>query len=205
MRAVRGRSKRCTKCGQIKRLAEFRYNAKTTDKLNTWCTPCLCTPAGVYQDQYRALVFDHYGNKCACCGSTETLVLDHVRGNGSAHREGLSITGIPGCSSAFYYWLVTNEFPAECEPEGEYALQSLCKSCSKAGIDHCRIHCTETGHGHSVTRGPKTRTTPCLHCGGNILQIGRGRPRKFCSASHRVMYCRAVQQENQLEHTELPA
>jgi len=35
----------------------------------------------------RDQVLDHYGRVCVCCGATRGLTIDHVNGDGKAHRE----------------------------------------------------------------------------------------------------------------------
>ena len=76
----------------------------------------------------REAVFDHYGRVCACCGSTENLTVDHVNGDGSAHRA-----KIGHGSARLYRWLVVNGFPD--------GFQILCAPCnvSKGRRKSCRI------------------------------------------------------------------
>lgn len=82
---------------------------------------------------------DYYGTECACCGAAENLELDHVNGNGGEHRDSLGTNG-----GSFYPWLVKNDFPAECEPNGDYELQVLCKPCNSSKRDGlaCLLHRT---------------------------------------------------------------
>jgi hypothetical protein len=64
----------------------------------------------------RGLVFEHYGQLCACCGESnkEFLTIDHIKGGGSKHREEIG----PG----LYEWLIKNDFP-----EG---FRTLCWNCN---------------------------------------------------------------------------
>ena len=39
-----------------------------------------------WHQKLRAQVFDHYGWSCQCCGTSENLSLDHIYGDGAAHR-----------------------------------------------------------------------------------------------------------------------
>ena len=73
-------------------------------------------------------VLEHYGTSCACCGTTEHLAIDHVKGDGKRHREEIGAT-----SQALYVWLIKNNFPA--------GFQTLCTSCnnSKKDGDRCRL------------------------------------------------------------------
>jgi len=75
-------------------------------------------------------VLEHYGTACACCGATEDLTIDHINGDGKAHRDEL---GNPS-SSTFYHWLARNGFP-----EG---YQTLCTPCnlSKGNRECCLLH-----------------------------------------------------------------
>lgn len=71
-----------------------------------------------HRQKTRVAIFNHYGNECAHCGSTENLELDHINNDGKIHREREGIeTG-----TDTYYWIVRNRFP-----EG---FQILCKSCN---------------------------------------------------------------------------
>ena len=65
-----------------------------------------------------ALVKEHYGNKCACCGETDPLFLtiDHMNNDGAEHRRG------KGTASNICIWLIRNNFP-----EG---FQLMCYNCN---------------------------------------------------------------------------
>lgn len=72
------------------------------------------------RDRYsrnRALVFQHYGPICVCCGETRysMLAVDHVDNSGGKHRKKIGQGNT--CT-----WLVTNGFP-----EG---FQILCCNCN---------------------------------------------------------------------------
>jgi hypothetical protein len=187
-------TKHCTKCGEVKPLAEFRRRADSPDGHQGSCKQCRSAAdirhyeanrdrvlderrayyranRAVIREQnrqwyeahkewfrewarqdyaanpqkarekslrvrgkLRARVFGHYGVTCACCGTTEHLSIDHVNGDGAAHRE-----EIPKHRStdALYRWLVKEGFP-----EG---YQTLCVRCnqSKARGERCRIDHTE--------------------------------------------------------------
>ncbi len=84
----------------------------------------------------REQVFGHYGTCCACCGTTERPSIDHIDGDGEAHRKQLFGGRNRGNSQRFYAWLINNGFPD--------GYQTLCRSCnaSKGEGDRCRIrHC----------------------------------------------------------------
>lgn len=82
---------------------------------------------------YRRLkdeVFAAYGGCanngyiCACCGVThkEFLSIDHIDGDGPAHRE--KLTGDPRNGQTLYYWLKRNNFPP--------GFRVLCMNCNFA-------------------------------------------------------------------------
>lgn len=57
------------------------------------------------RNKRRMIVLEHYGNKCAICGTNEDLHIDHIDGNGKLHRlEVKKNTGIE-------QWLIENNFP----------------------------------------------------------------------------------------------
>lgn len=65
-------------------------------------------------------VFEAYGGyKCACCGEPirEFLTIDHVNGDGAAHRRKIG-------SAAIYRWLKREGFPD--------GYQVLCMNCNWA-------------------------------------------------------------------------
>lgn len=67
----------------------------------------------------RLEVLNHYGGKCECCGETqfEFIVLDHIHGGGSKHRQELGLWG-----TAYYNWVKKNKYP------GGYRV--LCHNCN---------------------------------------------------------------------------
>lgn len=72
----------------------------------------------------KMLVLETYGGpKCVCCGEKEPvfLTVDHIHGNGSAHRNKVT-NGFSG--SPFYRWLIRQGFPP--------GFQVLCHNCNHA-------------------------------------------------------------------------
>lgn len=156
-------SKRCTTCGEVKPLSEFRRDTKARDGFSWACTPCRAEADHRYyiahrdallerRRQYHAdnrevvhrsqrrylqanrdAVFSHYGRACACCGETRNLTIDHVNGDGAEHRRKLYGDPNQG-SSRFYIWLIKQGFPA--------GVQTLCDRCnkSKSNGERCRIN-----------------------------------------------------------------
>lgn len=144
--------KRCTKCGEMKPLTEFNRSRDEADGRRSECRECehdrrhqrrnenreeireqMREGSRRYRSLIRDLVLDHYGRQCACCGSTERPTIDHVNGDGRAHRAEV------GHAIRMYRWLVANGFP-----EG---FQTLCRPCnrSKGTGAACRIN-------HQATR-----------------------------------------------------
>lgn len=62
------------------------------------CRPCNNKRSKKYYDNYKKLVFDHYGRACACCGETiyQFLTIDHINNDGSSdlNGKGNKVTGI---------------------------------------------------------------------------------------------------------------
>jgi hypothetical protein len=121
-------------------VSAFNKNQARMDGLESWCRACMRRQKSLRRDQLRDQVLDHYGRVCACpgCGATEDLTIDHVNGDGRAHRAGLfgehdSSGGAD--SERMYCWLIRNGFPD--------GFQVLCRSCnarkangSVCGLDH---------------------------------------------------------------------
>jgi hypothetical protein len=67
------------------------------------------------------LAFDHYGGpQCACCGEGEYefLTIDHINGDGAAHRRQM------GSRRDIYRWLKQNNYPP--------GFRVLCMNCNFA-------------------------------------------------------------------------
>lgn len=136
----------CTVCKKIKSLSEFHKDRHHPYGVRTQCKECvLAIQSGkteriakseydkqhyakirahrlkqckAYQLRSRKAVLEHYGHICECCGEErfEFLTVDHINGGGIKHRKQIH--------SAFYYWLVKNNFP-----EG---FRLLCYNCNMA-------------------------------------------------------------------------
>lgn len=68
----------------------------------------------------KIMTLNHYGGKCVCCGEDrwEFLVIDHIYGNGAAHRKEFGITS----GRQTYQWLKRNGFPS--------GYRVLCHNCN---------------------------------------------------------------------------
>lgn len=128
-RDKRKASGRCQNCGSHKR---------PVVPGTTQCAVCLKKKTdGVLKE--KAMAMARYGLACKCCGEDrpEFLTLDHVRGDGAAHRRKLKkLYGWEGGAS-FYRHLRKNGYP-----EG---YQTLCWNCNAAkslfgGCPHQRVN-----------------------------------------------------------------
>ena len=67
--------------------------------------------------RHKESIFNHYGNKCACCGEAQILFLsiDHINNDGNEQRQKIH-------PAFFYKWIINNNFPDD--------LQLLCMNCN---------------------------------------------------------------------------
>jgi hypothetical protein len=89
------------------------------------------------REQLKAEAVAAYGGRCACPGChvhhAELLTIDHINGDGGAHRKQLGRS-----SRDFCKWLKKQGYPA--------AFQALCGSCNLAKSD--RPQCPLAGQDH---------------------------------------------------------
>ena len=104
--------KLCKKCQERSKLGALKANLTRS---GSW--------AREKREQLRKQIFDHYGNKCACCEETSKwfLQIDHVYNNGSEHRKAL---GGRTKQIAMYKWIINHGFPS--------SIQLLCANCNWA-------------------------------------------------------------------------
>lgn len=134
--AVTDGSRRCCRCKEVKPLEEFQ-TLRTHPSGRGWhCVPCMkakfhetvaaigregvSARAKASRERARTTALAHYGNRCACCGETETrfLAFDHIDGGGNAHRRADPKAAFPP------RWLIRNGFPA--------GFRVLCHNCNMA-------------------------------------------------------------------------
>ncbi len=73
----------------------------------------------IKHEEKKEIVFNHYGNKCVCCGETikEFFTIDHINNDGAEQKRKYKIYH-------FYRWIIRNDFPKD--------LQILCANCNYA-------------------------------------------------------------------------
>lgn len=101
---------RCKKCAKIA-TAAWRKKPENAKKIALYSVE--------YKEKLRKTVYDHYGNKCICCGESNYLFLtiDHINNDGGKHR----LAGVYGGATTYNY-IIKNNFPTD--------LQILCWNCN---------------------------------------------------------------------------
>lgn len=133
-------TKLCTKCGVIKPTSEFYRRTQVKCGYQSHCKECVCKwRKNVYYKipevqkackdasnksyaKARAELIAAYGGACCCCGETEPkfLSVEHVNGDGAAHRKVIGEGGKTLCN-----FLRRNGYPKD-----GYSL--LCYNCNCA-------------------------------------------------------------------------
>lgn len=111
---------KCSQCGDDLGDSTGKRCQICIEKRNEWYQGSTTqTKDKTRRDENREAVLEHYGEKCVCCGETEScfLAIDHTEGDGNTHRKEIKKYG-----SGFFKWLVDNNFP-----EG---FQILCHNCN---------------------------------------------------------------------------
>jgi hypothetical protein len=112
----------------------------------------------------RACVLAWYGQECACCGTTEDLGVDHVNGDGKAHR--LELFGRTTYNpTTFYLWLIEQGFP------DDPPLRTYCRPCNSSASDSgegCRLD-------HADRQGQRRRDN-ASHQAAWRARTGKARP-----------------------------
>src|SRR5258708_19672191 len=101
------------------------------DKTVSGCKACAAEYLVARRARIKTAVFRHYGEECACCGSSENLTIDHVRGNGNEHMTRIFAHRFVINGTGFLDWLVKNDFPVECGRGGGFQLQTFCYPCNR--------------------------------------------------------------------------
>jgi hypothetical protein len=110
---------------------DAKHRAEARERMRQWRAANPDKKRAQVRRQYERVcnaVLDHYGNVCACCGTSERLSIDHVNGDGRKHRARYGRG-----PEELYRWIIRHGFPP--------GFQTLCVSCnlSKATGPRCRI------------------------------------------------------------------
>lgn len=109
----------------------------------------------------RAIVIDHYGGHCKCCGETthQFLEIDHINSDGREHRIS---TG-----RHVMEWIIKNNFPDN--------LQVLCANCNrgKGKFGVCPHHRVPTVPASKAGQRSRERRLRCINqYGGKCIKCG---------------------------------
>jgi len=121
---VDGNGRVCTMCLTYKPWEDFYANTKSPNGRTARCRACIdgdqVDRGREYVLTVKRQVMDAYGRVCVCCGEKELafLTIDHVNGDGAAHRKA---TGTRG-GIHFYKWLIREGYPK--------GFQVLCANCN---------------------------------------------------------------------------
>uniref|UniRef100_A0A6M3LCR8 Putative HNH endonuclease n=1 Tax=viral metagenome TaxID=1070528 RepID=A0A6M3LCR8_9ZZZZ len=151
--------KSCSKCGKEKPTTDFCKDSYKNDGLASWCRECQSSKAKIWyannrdvllskfrltqpdeRKELKKRVLTYYGGGIMCCvkcqeNDLRCLTLDHINGQGNAHRRLLNIKD----SKQMYRWLEKNNYP-----EG---YQTLCMNCQ------FKKEFSENGYGGSYVLG----------------------------------------------------
>ena len=101
-----------------------KYRAENPEKVKRWALNRYyrireheLQQAKLRNEKLKTEVFNHYGNRCACCEETikKFLTIDHINNDGAIHRKNINGRNV-------YRWLKKNGYPA--------GFQILCYNCN---------------------------------------------------------------------------
>lgn len=124
----------CSSCRDVHPVEFFTRSVGRKEGIDRRCRTCMAKQNKIfrmrnpaYYKKYRTEALAAYGDKCGCCGQSavEFLTIDHMRGDGAAHRR-----EIGRCS--LYRWLKTAGYPKD-------RFQILCYNCncSRGAYGYC--------------------------------------------------------------------
>ena len=123
------KTRKCTKCGIEKDETAVFFPPRTgrgrDGKFHGRCRVCAKAHNKGWHKKQRYEVLKHYSGglipHCACCNETaiEFLSMDHIDGNGAAHRR-----ATPEVNGKLARWLKNNKFPG--------GFRVLCMNCNVA-------------------------------------------------------------------------
>lgn len=134
-KSAHGSGGRCRKCFIAFKVAYFKSTPSEKRRSQHHKDSCAL----------RWQTFQAYGGKCACCGETkpEFLAMDHIDGNGAAHRRKIKKVGL-----SFYRWLRTNNWPS-----GYRVLCHNC-NCARGFVGYCPHEKGSWGDGYTLGSFP---------------------------------------------------
>jgi hypothetical protein len=111
-------SSQCVACHETARVYAKQYRLENPARVNE--------VRRNYHARLRAVTLAAYGGKCGCCGELrpEFLAIDHVNGDGAAHRRELKLQRIKA-GAGFYRYLRRLGYPKD-------RFQLLCYNCNVA-------------------------------------------------------------------------
>ena len=112
--------KRCNACGVEKPVEAFYRRPQRVGGRKPRCGDCEAVYHADYRRRVKLEVFVAYGGAwCSCCGvdTLEFLTIDHIDGDGTAHRKSVGRGG-----DAIYRWLRREGYPP--------GLRVLCFNCN---------------------------------------------------------------------------
>lgn len=134
--------KYCPACRSIKPSAMFNKNARGFRGLADYCKNCHSDRRREYHQRIKRECLEMLGGACRCCGQTRLVFLqiDHINGDGAAHRRELT-GGRNVATNRMYRWVLDNP------DEARRRCQVLCANCNIA---------KELEEGHSCPRFGRT-------------------------------------------------
>lgn len=95
---------------KIRKKAAYKYRSRNREYVNEYIRK--------HKHRQKEIVFNHYGNSCACCGEKEEkfLTIDHINNDGNIHRKTI------GGGFGIRRYIILNNFPK--------TFQILCMNCN---------------------------------------------------------------------------
>jgi len=110
----------CKKCSV--ELTDINFKSYLARAKKMYCSECWRKLNSKTVEDTRRKIFDHYGMVCVACGSDDyqSLHLDHIDGDGKAHR--IELIGSNKAGYPFYRKIVSVGYPD--------GFQALCRKCN---------------------------------------------------------------------------
>ena len=147
MKFLKKKSKKCSRCNEYRDINLFGKDSKMKYGILNQCNICRKEYRNIYNkrnknrakevarlyrlntkdfikishkkyiESIKIKVYEHYGNKCNCCGEEEIkfLSIDHINNDGAQQRRSI-------VQGNMYLWIIKSNFPKD--------LQLLCYNCN---------------------------------------------------------------------------